>query len=276
MATPGAEFVTFDRKAQLTSGGNTEAELQELEKEIARSRDWPIHSLLNQVVLGISSITHADGAAIAVCDQWGVICQASAGEAPEVGSRLRPDSALTRECFETGQVVVCEDAENDYRVRRSTANNLRLRSAVVVPLQNQGAVLGVIEILSSHPSAFSTTHIVGLQRIAQLLTSILAPAPVDTEIKADALVVTLAQSAKVAEVTVAPPPTIIPPAEPKSTKVFLVTGAAILLLLLLVWLMPRLQQLTRPSAQTQLPVPQQNRPAQPPSGRPESTRAQAP
>ena len=124
MATPGAEFVTFDRKAQLTSSGNTEAELQELEKEIARSRDWPIHSLLNQVVSGVSSITHADGAAIAVCDQWGVICRASVGEAPEVGSRLRPDSALTRECFETGQVVVCEDAENDYRVRRSTANNL--------------------------------------------------------------------------------------------------------------------------------------------------------
>ena len=35
MATPGAEFVTFDPKAQVSSSGNTEAELQELEKEIA-------------------------------------------------------------------------------------------------------------------------------------------------------------------------------------------------------------------------------------------------
>src|ERR1700693_3794533 len=131
MATPGTEFVTFGRKAQATSCVGTEAELQELEKEIARNRDWPIHSLLNQVVAGVSSITHAQGAAIAVCDQWGVICRASAGEAPEVGSRLQPDSALTRECFETGQVVVCEDAERDDRVPRSTANILRLRSAVV-------------------------------------------------------------------------------------------------------------------------------------------------
>ena len=32
MATPGAEFVTFDRKAQLTSRDNTEVEMQELEK----------------------------------------------------------------------------------------------------------------------------------------------------------------------------------------------------------------------------------------------------
>ena len=277
MATPGAEFVTFDPKAQVSSSGNTEAELQELEKEIARSRDWPIDSLLNQVVSGVSSITHAHGAAIAVCDQWGVICRASVGEAPEVGSRLRPDSALTRECFETGQVVVCEDTEHDYRVRRSTADNLRLRSAVVVPLQNRGAVLGVIEILSSRPSAFSTTHIVGLQRIAQLLVSILAPVPVDTEIKADVLVVTPAQSEELLEVTVAPPPAISPPKEPKSTKLFLVTGAAILLLLLLVWLaVPHLQQVTRPSSQIQPSVSSQSRPAQPPSIRPESTKAQAP
>ncbi len=173
MATPGAEFVTL--------GGDTEAELRELEKEIANSRDWATPALLKQVLERVSSITLAQGAAIAVSDQWGVICRASVGEAPEVGSRLRPDSALTRECFETGQVVVCEDTENDFRVRRSTANNLRLRSAVVVPLPNQGSVLGVIEILSSRPSAFSTTHIVGLQRIAELLASILAPAPADTE-----------------------------------------------------------------------------------------------
>jgi WD40 repeat protein/GAF domain-containing protein len=277
MATPGAEFVTFDRKAQLTSGDNTEAELQELEKDIARSRDWPIDSLLDQVVSGVSSITHADGAAIAVSDQWGVVCRASVGEAPEVGSRLRPDSALTRECLETGQVVVCEDTENDYRVRRSTANTLRLRSAVVVPLQNQGSVLGVIEILSSHPSAFSTSHIVGLQRIAELLASLLAPAPVDTRLETDALVVTPAQSEEAAEVTVAPPPTIASPKEPKSTKLFLVTGVAILLLLLLVWLaVPHLLQVARPSPRTQPPVPLQNRPAQPPSIPPESTKAQAP
>jgi len=184
---------------------------------------------------------------------------------------------LTRECFETGRVVVCEDTENDFRVRRSTANNLRLRSAVVVPLPNQGSVLGVIEILSSRPSAFSPTHIVGLQRVAELLASILAPAPVDTEIKSDVLVVTRGQSEDLAEVTVASPPTIAPPKEPKSIKLFLLAGASILLLLLLVWLaVPRPQQRTRPSAQTQPPVPLQNHPAQPPEIRTESTKGQAP
>jgi cytoskeletal protein RodZ len=282
MATPGAEFVTFDRKAQLEPSGDTEAELQEaelqeLEKEIASGRDWPIHSLLDQVVSRVSSITHAHGAAIAVRDQWGIICRASVGEAPEVGSRLRPDSALTRECFETGQLVVCEDTEKDYRVCRSTANSLRLRSAVVVPLQNQGAVLGVIEILSPRPSAFSTTHVVGLQRIAHLLASILAPAPVDAEMKADALEVTLAQPEELAEVIVAAPPAVAPLKEPKSTRLLLILGAAILMLLLLVWLaVPRPRQMTRPSSQTQPSVPLQKRAAQPSSTRSDSSRAEAP
>src|SRR4029077_10416545 len=176
MATPGAEFVTFDPKAQVSSSGNTEAELQELEKEIARSRDWPIDSLLNQVVSGVSSITRAQGAAIAVCDQWGVVCRASIGEAPEVGSRLRPDSALTREAFETAQVVVCEDTETDYRVRRSTAKSLRLRSAVVVPITAEKNVLGVIEVLSARPRAFNAAHVAGLLRIGELLAETLVPA----------------------------------------------------------------------------------------------------
>jgi WD40 repeat protein len=69
-------------------------------------------------------------------------------------------------------VVICEDTEEDSRVRLA-ATSLRLRSAVVVPVQAQGSVLGVVEVLSSRPAAFSTAHIAGLQRIAHLLVPIL-------------------------------------------------------------------------------------------------------
>ena len=130
MATPGAEFATRRRKVADDSGlpSASEAELQELESEISSHRERPQSVLLKNVIERLSAITLADGAAIAVCDQWGVVCRASVGEAPEVGSRLRPDSALTREAFETAQVVVCEDTETDYRGSRSTAKSLRLRS----------------------------------------------------------------------------------------------------------------------------------------------------
>ena len=112
-----------------------EAGMLELEREIATNYLGPTSGLLREVVERVCTLTRADGAAVAVGDQRGVVCRASMGNAPEVGSHLQPDSALTRECLETGKVVVCLDSATDNRVRGSTAKSLRLRSAVVVPLR---------------------------------------------------------------------------------------------------------------------------------------------
>ena len=149
-----------------------EIEIRELEREISENRDRPLSILLKGMIERVRSLTNADGAAIALRDAWGVVCRASTGEAPDVGSRLQSESSLTRECLESGQVVICEDSAEDSRVRLATTN-LRLRSALVVPIHAQGSVLGVVEVLSSRPAAFSTAHITGLQRIANLLVPIL-------------------------------------------------------------------------------------------------------
>jgi WD40 repeat protein len=212
-----------------------EAEMRELERKITSNQ--PISVLLGEVVGRVCSLTHADGAAVAVRDQSGITCRASTGDAPEVGSRLAPDSALTRECFESGQVVVCEDTETDYRVRSSTGQSLRLRSAVVVPLEISGLILGVIEILSSRPFAFDTTHIAGLRRIAQLLAPVLAPASAQPEGSKGTVL--------------APVP---PPFEPEERKprvrALLVAGASLLLLsLLLFFAVPLYRPARAPSAQ---------------------------
>ncbi len=149
-----------------------ESEIGELEREISENRDRPLSIVLKGVIERVRSLTDADGAAIALRDAWGVVCRASTGEAPDVGSRLQPESSLTRECFESGQVVICEDTEEDSRGRLA-AKSLRLRSAVVVPVLAQGSVLGVVEVLSSRAAAFSTAHVAELQRIAHLLAPIL-------------------------------------------------------------------------------------------------------
>jgi len=157
-----------------------EAALDDLERQITRDREKPKPALLSDVVDRVSALTGADGAAIAVRDQGDVVCKASVGDAPEVGARLQPDSALTRQCFETGTVVVCDDTETDYRVRSATVKSLHLRSAVVVPIQVPAAlgiveVLGLIEVLSSRPYAFNLAHVDGLKRIAELLAPVLTP-----------------------------------------------------------------------------------------------------
>ena len=156
---------------------NLKREICEPENEITGNGDQPISAVLTRAVERVCSLTSADGAAIALRDPQGVLCQASTGNAPDVGSRLQPDSGLTRECFETGQVVLCEDAENDSRVRPSIARSLHLRSVVAVPIQAQGSVVGVMEVFSSRPSAFATTEVAALQRIADLLAPISAPGP---------------------------------------------------------------------------------------------------
>jgi hypothetical protein len=97
MATPGAEFSTLRRKISTPprslSPAETELEagIQDLEKKIASHRDIPLPDLLKEVVDRTRFLTGADGAAIAISDRWGVTCRASAGQAPETGSRLRPD-----------------------------------------------------------------------------------------------------------------------------------------------------------------------------------------
>src|SRR6202045_3255339 len=127
-------------------------EASQPENELNNDRDQQVSALLTRSVERICSAMSASGVVIAVRDPEGACCLASTGEAPAVGSRLQPDSAFTRECFETGKVVLCEDTENDSRILPSVAKGLRLRSAVAVPIEMQGCVIGVIEVFSPRPS----------------------------------------------------------------------------------------------------------------------------
>jgi len=140
--------------------------------EIDRNRDRPLSVVLKGVIERVRSLTDAEGALIAILDAWGVVCRASAGEAPDVGSRLQAEPSLTRKCIESGEVVICKDTQEDLRVRLAGVP-VRLRSVVVVPVPGQGSVLGVVEVLSSRAAAFSPQHVAALQRIARLLVPIL-------------------------------------------------------------------------------------------------------
>jgi WD40 repeat protein len=156
----------------LVSETNLNQEIYQAEN--GTTREPPTSASLGQVVERACSLAGAQGAAIAVREPQGVVCLASTGSAPAVGSRLQPNSAFTQECLETGQVVLCEDAESDSRIHPFIARSLDLRSAVAVPIRAHGSILGVIEVFSSRPSAFDSTHIDALQGIAKSLF----PAPV--------------------------------------------------------------------------------------------------
>jgi GAF domain len=123
----------------------------------------------------ICSAMSASGAVVAVRDSEGMRCVASAGDAPALGSRLQPDSTFTRECIETGEVALCEDTEKDSRIQPSIAKSLNLRSAVAVPIQAQGSVVGLIEVFSSRPSDIHAADIAVLKQFANLFAYMIVP-----------------------------------------------------------------------------------------------------
>jgi GAF domain len=123
----------------------------------------------------ICSAMSASGAVVAVRDSGGMRCVARTGDAPALGSRLQPDSTFTRECIETGKVALCEDTEKDSRIQPSIAKSLNLRSAVAVPIQAEGAVVGVIEVFSSRPFDIHAGDIAVLKQFANLFANMLVP-----------------------------------------------------------------------------------------------------
>jgi WD40 repeat protein len=233
MADQGIELaVARDQTSPALIGPDlADNELFEIEREILRQRDRPISALLKSVVERVRSMTLADGAAIALCDQWGVTCRASTGNAPGLGTRLRPDSALTRECFENGQVVVCHDTEVDYRVHRPIAQSLKLRSAVVVPLEAQDSILGVVEVLSSRPGAFDAAQVARLRRVAEMLSRVLNPSTEPPVVSDQPQSLPRTQAEEPAKATVTAP--LVQFEEPNRKSRIWPVGSVIFLLLLL-------------------------------------------
>jgi GAF domain-containing protein len=113
------------------------------------------------------------GAVIAVRDLAGLLCTVSFGNALAVGSRLPTDSSFTKQCIETGEVVLCDDTESDPRIHLSVAARGNFRSAVAVPIQVQGAVVALIEVFSSQPFGIYPTTIAGLKGVAKSFAALM-------------------------------------------------------------------------------------------------------
>jgi hypothetical protein len=87
------------------------------------SDDQAISSLLLEAVDQARRVTQSDGAFVALRDDEGMICRASSGNAPAVGSRPAADSGFTGECLSTGRTMLCQDAQNDSRISAALARS---------------------------------------------------------------------------------------------------------------------------------------------------------
>jgi len=116
---------------------------------------------LRLIARRVSHFSSASGVAIALGKPENMICLARAGEAPELGSAIRPGIGLVGECVRSRKVVICHDAAADPR-----AGELKQGSALIVPLLVNGELRGMMQVFSAQTHAFDTHCIETVGKLA--------------------------------------------------------------------------------------------------------------
>ena len=118
------------------------------------------------------ALTGATGAAIALRSGDEIVCRARAGRtAPDVGIRLQTDSGISAECLRSGEVVLCNDAEDDPQVDLASCRRLGVRSILAAPLRQYQRTVGIFEVLSASPNAFHDQHVTTMQLLASMMVA---------------------------------------------------------------------------------------------------------
>ncbi|MGC1453126.1 MAG: GAF domain-containing protein [Candidatus Sulfotelmatobacter sp.] len=145
-----------------SEGGSSLAEMAE------RDLDAALQLLAHRA----QYITGASGAAIALRRDGknDMLCRASAGaNAPELGALLSTEFGLSGESVRTRQALRCDDAERDGRVNRDVCRRLGIASVMVMPVENDEGVLGVLELFSGKANAFGTRDLSAVQRLSEMV-----------------------------------------------------------------------------------------------------------
>ena len=144
--------------------------------EFDEQEQFVLDEVLQLVAERATSITGADGLAIALAENNEIVLRAAAGTVrPDVGARIDRDSAFSGACFRQAQVVNCDDTETDPRVNLQACRKLGARSMVAVPLCGRRRVIGVLEAFSAWPFGFNDSDIRNLSLLAELVVGALKP-----------------------------------------------------------------------------------------------------
>lgn len=122
------------------------------------------------------TFTRASGAAIALSveNPEEMLCRASSGDAPGIGSRLNVGSGFSGQCVRTGKLLRCDDSELNLFVDRESCRSLGIRSMVALPIGPSDRVQGLLEVFSPKPRAFTECDDAVLIRLADIAMTIVA------------------------------------------------------------------------------------------------------
>lgn len=148
---------------------------------VIRAQTEIIHQHLNPTQImermaGLASdLTFASGGVVEMVEGDEMVYMAATGMAKDkVGMRLKAGTSLSGLCIQKGQVLNCKDAKADNRVDAAACEKVGLRSMLVVPLQNDGQLVGVLKVFSAKTNAFDDVDVQILQLIASVISAAIA------------------------------------------------------------------------------------------------------
>src|SRR5690242_8905450 len=130
--------------------------------------DLALDLVLNEIVEQARLETSATAATVALMRDHELICRASSGpSAPGLGIRLSTRTGLAAACTQTRLVQNCPDTELDPAVDVSACRALGVRSIVMAPLLDGEGLVGIFEVFSEHPYAFTDHEVQIVQALAR-------------------------------------------------------------------------------------------------------------
>ena len=138
--------------------------------------DLALDLVLNELVVQAADATRANAAALALARDGRMVCRAATGlHAPDLGIPLDTRDGLSGACVRLRASQLCADTECDPRIDPAISRHLGIRSMVVAPVfeeepagNNGGKTLiGVLEVFSPHPDAFSEAAQDALEEFAR-------------------------------------------------------------------------------------------------------------
>lgn len=172
-----AEAAAHNPATQSTGASDPLGEVVETQK-IIQQRKLDIADAAELIVEKARTIVHAQSAAIAIVQNDELIYSSISGKSNlETGMRLPipqslaapillPDSALA------GKILLCPDVKTAPEINYEICRERGIRSLILLPVQYEGKIESVLELVSDRPNAFDARDV----RLAELMASLLRDA----------------------------------------------------------------------------------------------------
>jgi signal transduction histidine kinase len=143
----------------------------------ALAHDVSLEKIMQTICVRATALVRGEGAAIELHERDAMVYHVTSGSmAPFLGLRVPVQGSLSGLALRSQEVLLCDDSETDERVDRVACRRVGARSMIVVPLVNDGAVVGVLKVTSRRAGAFDAEAVETLRLMAGFLATAMVTA----------------------------------------------------------------------------------------------------